>query len=187
MARYLANCALHRRTGLPEDDAVNTWAFNSTAGSANLTDVGNIAQALTAFYSALDGWFSATLTGEGTLKVYDIEAPEPRVPLATATGPFTTPDAGFMPEEVAVCLSFHGLYESGESQKRRRGRVYLGPLTGSAALLTESDTRTYVNPDLIDAIHQAQADMFTNAFDTQRRRGPAPSSRSSWALNEPPE
>lgn len=132
--------------------------------------------------------------------VYDLGQTPPRSPIkrsftmtkptATTTGP---------PEEVAVCLSYY----AGRPLPRYRGRIYLGPLTASAvaftagkSIVTEpfrqalgaSAARLMARPGMSWCVlspTRGEASIITggwvdNAFDTQRRRGVAPSARSLW-------
>lgn len=215
MTTYFAQAAAHRKTGIPADDAVNTWCFQSNSMIPVEEQITAIFSAMGAFYNAIDLYLSPVLTGTGTMKIYDLADPEPRTPIAEQSGTFFSPTGQPIPEEIAVCLSFHGIYESGEPKARRRGRVYVGPLSANAFDATVDPDRTYVNPEMIEALHQAQSEMFDilsaenvlhcvwsradnefydvttywvdNALDVQRRRGPAATSRTSWAWDVPPD
>ena len=71
-----------------------------------------------------------------TVKIYNMADPTPRAPITTETfggpvGSVNTADG--LPHEVAICLSYNALPISGTSQKRRRGRIYIGPLASNAA------------------------------------------------------
>jgi len=90
---------------------------------------------------------------------------------------------------------------------RRRGRVYLGPLQTSALHVVASVDVIDVNPALIADLNQSMLELqaaqpdwsvwsrvdadlhnplvggwVDNAFDTQRRRGEAPSFRTTWEV-----
>lgn len=86
---------------------------------------------------------AGVMSGNVNYLVYNLDDPEPRVPRydqvwATGAGGFATQAA--LPEEVALCLSYEALPESGVAQARRRGRIYAGPLT-LTSLLTTADGR----------------------------------------------
>lgn len=116
---------LPSNTGLPEDDTVNVWHFDSDQTFAE--DADDVAARLLTFYEFLDQYLSDQLTGAIQIKVYDLEDPEPRAPGYILDGTLTIPSALNYPREVALCLSMRGAIESGVNMRRRRGRVYLGP------------------------------------------------------------
>ena len=123
---------LNRDTLIPKDLTVNTWYFEPPGAISS--SAADITTALDTFYTAIGGLLSPVLTGTGSVAYYDLEDPEPRVPVATGLITFT-PDTTGLPEEVALCLSFQGAVVSGEAQARRRGRVYLGPLSSDGSTL----------------------------------------------------
>lgn len=145
-----------------------------------------------------------------TIKGYDLGDAEPRPPrkvfnwtLGAATGSTT------LPLEVACCASYQADRVAGQAQARRRGRLFIGPLDPSAnnAGGTSSfpqPATAFVNrlnsgmvelqatfPPLGEAVwsvfSRKNDDMYNvtngwvdNDFDTQRRRGPKASSRTTW-------
>lgn len=118
MPLYRVQVAIERGNDLTIDDAVNTFY---------LQDIGPTSNAEALCQDAADLWdsFRNYPTGHTriTAKIYNMDDPEPRVPLATK---FATPgDAGQAgaPREVALCLSFF----AGVNVPRRRGRLYIGP------------------------------------------------------------
>lgn len=116
-------------TGDPADTVTNTWHFDSD-DPYDSTVLAGITTKLTNFYQAIDGFMAGDLLGNtATVKVYDLADDEPRVPKATFTIALTLSTGVALPSEVAAVLSFRGALESGANMKRRRGRVYLGPLT----------------------------------------------------------
>lgn len=109
-----------------------------------------------------------------------------------------------LPAEVALVMSFQAARASGQNQARRRNRVYLGPLGGSAP---SSDGRPA--PGFVTQVARAGSDLAAaasssvnwnwvvwspteqqdyqvdngwvdNSWDTQRRRGLAPTSRTTF-------
>jgi hypothetical protein len=106
-----------------------------------------------------------------------------------------------MPHEVALCFSFEAAHQSGEAQARRRNRVYVGPFNydvadnagrptlelqtmiydSGMALKSAADASVSwewvvwsgTNEEAYDVSHI----WVDNSFDTQRRRGLAPTSR----------
>lgn len=146
---------------------------------------------------------STTVTPTVTVKAYDYADSPPRVPKYEST--FSLGGLGSaagLPTEVALCLSYQAAKESGIPQARRRNRVYLGPFTTATSDNYGRPTSALVTnmlraiKDLRDAAqasvswdwvvysptnsnqyvaHDAWVD---NAWDTQRRRGLPPNSRS---------
>lgn len=133
MSRLLAQVAIPYTSGVPEDVSVNTWAFDTGAGGVSVPSISAIISGLVGFYDEVDEIYSEIIGSDYQIKLYDIDEPEPRTPLSVVETAW--PDAGSnpLPEEVACCLSFRGLYASGSPPARRRGRVYIGPLGTTAA------------------------------------------------------
>lgn len=147
--------------------------------------------------------------GATTLKIYNLSDPTPRTPVynETESWPMTQSTGGALPTEVAICLSYQAPKVSGLSQARRRGRIYLG---GWGYVNTEGTSTAFPKPTsaalaaIGDAaevllIHGADNGWYWNvwsrvnnsgavvhdgwvddAFDTQRRRGQAASTRNLW-------
>jgi hypothetical protein len=142
----------------------------------------------------------------GTYKFYKMSDPEPRTPFITLTmDPIAVGTSG-MPEEVAICLSYYATPASGESPARRRGRIFIGPLSQTA--FDSSSVGTFSTPDptaraaiasaaavLADQSEAFQWAVYSptdqiarqiiggwvdNAFDTQRRRGRRATTRNTW-------
>lgn len=195
---------LEHDSALPEDRSVNTFS----AHIADLDVPANLASwhsALNTFYQAVDQYFSASFSGLGTIKSYNRADPSPRVPVLS-TDITITPGALSLPSEVAIVMSFQAVRLAGAPQARRRGRIYLGPLTSNAY-----DTATGRPADLATTAIQAAGDALVtaskatgawqwqvwsevngsgasvdngwvdNAFDTQRRRGLRPTSRKLFS------
>lgn len=139
---FTVQIALHRDLGLPQDDIVNTLHFEGDEG-LGLTDEETwddlrpgLFDRVEAFYVAIGSTFSSLLSGAATIKMYNPRDPSlpgaPRVPRWTEDI-IVSPSAGAScPAEVALCLSFRGALESGVNMRRRRGRIFLGPLAVSA-------------------------------------------------------
>lgn len=126
--------SLVSQTGLPEDAAMNVWHFN-TAESDVVAQADQIEIALDVFYSAISSIYSAnTITGVINTKYFDLLDVPPRVPILESSitiGSLGTGDA--LPTECAITMSYQALPESGINQRRRRGRLFLGPLDGGVA------------------------------------------------------
>lgn len=128
MAFWITQTRLYSDSGLPSDTITNTMHWESSGAASNLADTAEIAGALQDFYEAIEGGFpTALITPDFDTVFYDLEDPEPRVPVVTIAGVLTLTATNPLPSEVAACLSYYGLFESGIPNARRRGRIYIGP------------------------------------------------------------
>lgn len=206
MPELLVQVKIPYRDEIPADVSVNTWSFRTSL--PRLDAMNGIGQGLLAFYGAMANYYSPAVDLTRTLvKAYDRADALPRLPFIQEILPLSDVNINLgMPEEVALCMSFRAVALSGTSPKRRRGRVYLGPLNVDV-LNAGNDQRAVPNPQFgIDL--EAACDLFNgslgaetshviwsqangtssvaaaysidNAFDTQRRRGTAPTSRRNW-------
>lgn len=107
----------------PSDVVTNTLHFEDRGATTNPTTLAND---LWALYAAQTQWMRGL--NELEVRFYNLEDAEPRPIKASKKGTIAG-GAGSAPRELCLCLSFHG----GRSLPRERGRIYLGPLTGSAA------------------------------------------------------
>lgn len=192
------------QTGIPADAATNSWHF--FADDLDGSTISSIKSALVTFYEALDTYKSDeqawALT---TYKFFDLSDPEPRYPVDEGVlGLSAAPSASALPRELAICLSFHGDFGSGEPSGRRRGRVYFGPLSvvplnsdgqvTSAAVTAFASAGTnllststlasgwswgvYSRAD--SALWDVTGGWVDNSFDVQRRREQKPSLRTNF-------
>lgn len=119
-------------TNLPSDVSVNTFYFASVA-VPDAVETGLVCGRLEVFYANIDTYLSPILKPLGsTIKVYNMADPEPRVPVRVWDMAARGYGNAGMPEEVAVCLSYSAAVASGVPAARRRGRIYLGPLSNNA-------------------------------------------------------
>lgn len=153
---------------------------------------------------------SGELAITGTrLKIYDLSDPEPRPPIFDESlGISGTPTSTTnLPAEVALCTSYAASPEAGTVAARRRGRIYLGPFCATASgtahgtnparpstgVITgvvaatkrlcgenSSGIKWVVYSRANDDAVEVRRGWVDNAFDTQRRRGTAASSRTTW-------
>lgn len=151
---------------LAEDRFVNTFHFHDL-----ITDYSAVAADLR---TAVRDFYITTTNGGNTLgqhisayvqrdvKVvsYDLEQAAPRVPTETLFSLGAAVGSG-LPEEVAMCLSYHG---EPPVTPRRRGRIYIGPLSNNSSVLeggTADDpshpSNTSVGHVVLNAIASAQA------------------------------
>lgn len=143
MSKLLVQHTFHAVSGLPEDDVVNTFHFNTPDAAQLQNDANEAANAVDHFF--WDGaapvlqlissaYAFAGDVAHRTIKVYNLDDPVPRVPLLD-----TNLDVNFLsaqgdnaPSEAAICLSFQADKLSGVPQARRRGRVFIGPIRRNA-------------------------------------------------------
>lgn len=212
--------------GLPEDAYVNDFAFRFTGGGAPTdADLLLLLDAVDTFYNdaLATGDTVSDFIGEAVSRAATHEMQfftistggSPRLtenwlgPAAPATLNVN------LPTEVAAVVSFHGdltgvLEEVGATRPRarRRGRVYVGPLTTDAVSISADNPllganfRLAMQEGIIHMADQAAAADFTfsvwsraanelyavvggwtdNAPDTQRRRGLASTSRTTFSV-----
>lgn len=204
----LVQVRLENDSALPRDAAINTFHFATShpATVATTTELDEIVAKVKAAYdtaqtgstNALTALLGSALSGAWSMKIYDLHDPEPRVPVRD-TGPLATftPGSTSLPQEVAICLSYHGAFTSGVNPRNRRGRIYIGPLSSSGLVTSTGLPSTSAN-SIIDTVAamgswliQATASDCTwevyspttnthtgvtggyvdNEWDTQRRRG----------------
>lgn len=209
MARVLVQASLPFDTGLPSDVSINTWAFDTGGLGTTTPALTSIVSGLSAFYDEVTPLYSELMGGDITFKAYDLADPEPRAPVGTIVSPWPG-GAGSnpLPEEVAFCLSFQAVEASGSPMARRRGRVYLGPFGTTAAgetagrsapdaavglacqagieaahtIWDTGETPHCVWSRVDDVFRPVVSYFYDNAWDTQRRRGPRPTSRTTFSV-----
>lgn len=204
-------------TSLPEDAVTNTFHFHQTDMVMPFPyDVDNVVDLITDFYTAapsgggnplLSFMTTKSLSGAYTIKIYNMEDPKPRVPIKIEAGDWSggmgngTP----LPAEVTLCMSYQAEPISGQPQARRRGRIFLPPVSSVHLADPGRPSGNYVlqvqraAKDLKNAadasinwewvvwsvknndhalVYEGWVD---NAWDTQRRRGIGASSRNVWS------
>lgn len=200
MPEYQVQVSLKTTSALPEDYAMNNWSIRADDLAALAVATATIMD----FYDAIRTYYPALIVQNGHLfKSYDRSDPVPRAPVLEETFNFTSaPTGNALPEEVACCLSFQGDVSSGIPQARNRGRVFIGPLNVSVSdtsarpssafrtalagaaddLLTASDAAAawtwVVWSTVLNSSGSITNGWVDNSFDTQRRRGRKPSTRT---------
>lgn len=197
---------LDSTTGLPEDRATNTYHFDcSGIGPSNRDNVMDLIEDLYATEptaTPLINMMSNDLCeGTGRVTLYNLDDAEPRAPIDSREFSATPASVSGMPAEVALVVSFEALPVSGEVQARRRGRIYMPWLTDTANTVGRPE-ETFVNgvcESFTEFLAAADASTSTdwviwsptnesavgvargwvdNAWDTQRRRGFAATTRT---------
>lgn len=202
MPFYTAQMELKMASNVTADSAVNTLHF---AGSVPATDAPLIQTAMFSLYDDLRVIYGNSVAQNGhVLKVYDLDDPQPRVPILESVYNFTSaPAVATLPHQVAVCMSYQADRISGTPQARRRGRIYLGPLntdnlTTAGRVLparitvinnAAEDLLAFTSAQAIDWVAYSPTDgtgdLVTNGwcddtFDIQRRRQRTPVTRNVW-------
>lgn len=226
MAIVRATVRLHRDSNMAIDDSVNVWHFQGVFEPFTPGDSIAVADALSQFYESIYMFYGSQMirgiglgmTTEFANVVVGAAGPDDDViskVLYSVPGPgqaFPAAVGDNYPEEVAVCLSFSGdiqgiSEESGQTRpaSRRRGRIYLGPLTNNIAwsgsghnielpatggaildayeafianLQTIADPPVHIVYSPTSAVgYPIRSASVDNAFDTMRSRGRAPTDR----------
>lgn len=198
-------------TNLPEDVITNTLHFDPVGASPLETVQATVQPLLETFYEA---FYANNIAGnyvkwaQATTKWYALADPEPRVPIVAPMPLTITTVASTVPTEAAVVLSFQGDPMSGVPMARRRGRLYMGGLGGSAVTASTTSQYPMLNPAFItqwvaaasnfaealdgvgvhwsvwSTVDQASTlitnGWIDNAIDTQRRRGVDRTARTTW-------
>ena len=170
-------------SALAEDRVVNTWHFLTPSGTQE-TWMDQITAALNNFYNAanagstakLTSLMSASMSGLWSIRFYNIADPEPRVPLRTTNMTAFTPSTAALPHEVALCMSYKAITQSGENVRRRRGRIYLGPWSTPASVITTGGKPSNIANGVMQTIQSAGLALL-NASEA--------SADWSWALFSP--
>lgn len=206
MADVRAVVEVGMASGIASDFVNNRFHFETTDTLGTTLDA--IETALEAFYNGFDDNYSVNVVAaNSTITFYDLGQPEPRVPLrTTAFNSFAITGTTALPPEVALCLSFEAPRVAGINQQRRRNRVYLGPFSKASvidttgrpqgsvrtniasaadALLAASDSSALwtwcVRSETTGAMAAVTNGWVDDAFDIQRRRGVAPTTRTTFS------
>lgn len=206
MTEVRAQVILQSANGVAADAATNTFSFRWPDGEDYSADVTAI---LKAFYDDVSGYLSPLLAQNNHLiKFVDHNGLPPQYPFAETTFNLTNAPAGVaFPREVALVMSFQADRSAGVNQKRRKGRVYLGPLNTAGNLATglvlpAMCTTVNVAAEQIQTSCQAVSLLLywtvwsglngsssivangwcDNAWDTQRSRGNVATTRSTWVF-----
>ena len=179
------------------------WDPGDSAGAINA--VADFYSGTATQSRALGEWLSPWVSRDAELRAYNLDDPKPRVPIIQPMLLVAAGSTSGLPEEVCLVASLTG---APPVTARRRGRLFFGPLVATAnheaTALANSSPQDGLVTDLAHAckrladstltsldwcvrsIHPAEnfvpivGGHVDNAFDTQRRRGPDATSRTSW-------
>lgn len=111
---------------------MNTWHIATRDATTPATAAASFVTDLNTFYQAIDAYFSGWVDGVVPLvQVYNLIENKPRQPILETSLSTITAAANRAPRELSVVVSYRATYSSGISPKRRRGRIYLGPMSDS--------------------------------------------------------
>jgi hypothetical protein len=119
---------LQARSLVPADDSVNV--FHTTGDPSEGDDAVDLAAAIVSLYQALGSTsptpqiFGQQGNGNGEVRVYNFDDPQPRVPLHMADFTYNA-GGGSIPTQVAAAVSYRGDLVPGINRARRRGRTFL--------------------------------------------------------------
>lgn len=113
----------------PADHIVNTWHCASVDATTPAAATASFVTKLNTFYQAIDAQLTADLhTQVPYYKAYNLLEVKPRQPIDEGNLTALSTGNGRLPREIACCLTYKAQFVSGISPRRRRGRIYLGPL-----------------------------------------------------------
>lgn len=139
MSIIRAQVTIPRDSNIAADVTTNVFHF-STINALPAT-LEKLATALVNFYkqpggggeNALVAYLSAvTNPATSRVRMWNLDDPQPRVAIYDAVKDLGIAGGTALPSEVALVGSFQGDPVSGEKQARKRGRVYVGPLSDLA-------------------------------------------------------
>lgn len=223
MAIYHVQGSLRYFPNRPADVAMNSVYIEPLTMGSAVTSLPEVAAlAFKDFFdatpagqtNAVGRYLSAYIlrTNGFNVKVYNPLDPIPRVPLFEQTYSLGSNAlvTNSLPFEVNLCSSFQASRASGQSQARRRGRIFVGPLCGSALdggsasvaprpalafrntlaaaaarLAGGSDPligswRQYVRSTVNNNFVAVTSGWVDDEFDTMRKRQVDPDQRSTW-------
>jgi hypothetical protein len=208
MPLLIARVEVPHVSGLPEETITNTFYVAGTPTPASMAADLNAAlpdsvyQWTAGFGSSEMEWENSRLLG------YDAADATPRVPVYNeALVLNAATEANPLPPEVALCLSYRSAQISGENLARCRGRLYMGPfneaanttadstrsrpastlvgnlVNGAVALAAALDPLLWVLYSSADGVPKTIVSGWVdNAWDTQRRRGNVPNTRTPYTI-----
>lgn len=220
MSQLRVNAVLPYVTGLPRDVAINSFHF-STPDTDPAAEAAAIVNALDLFYNLNVGaeanvatYISEFVTRDTNGCRFDFFIDDINNQGLQGSVPWSLegePPNSTLPLEVSVCTSFVGANPGLVPVRRRRGRIYIGPLGGNAIeynpdnppepatalveILVGATERLASDSGLAsagvewqvwsranDAGYQVISGWVDNEFDTQRRREVDATVRTAWTI-----
>lgn len=131
MSFYRAQSRIPNDTGQAADQVVNTFHFATNDVGSKVEEAEDIWGQVGNWLLAVDGFLSENLATPATVTVYDLEDAEPRVPVYEDTVALTLGSSSAA-NQVALVMRYRANYTSGVARARRRGRLFIGPLSTDA-------------------------------------------------------
>lgn len=192
MANYDVHVVLEHTNGLPQDNYLNVLHYEVNAPDT----LEGTSDDINAAYQLLAAVLPNTIGGM-TIKWYD-PGLNPGGPTYQKAYPAFAGNSSPGPAEIALCLSYATTDDPDASLPRRRGRIYCGPIAGATGerpapslidLILDfgellgsagnAGNTTWVMYSRMDSTYaKIESIWCDDAWDTQRRRGIAPSSRT---------
>lgn len=199
MPHVLARCTLRAATGLPRDDCINSFYFETIANTEETNTI--IGDLLSEFYSlvtssgnSVSSYINDTIIRTEGLFIELIDDPEtpPNVPFAQAAFDLEPTSATPLPQEVACCLTYTTVdYLTASNPGRHRGRVYIGPLSVDAGSDSGVMWPSRPNSTFRDTLRAAATRMLDDSALTEviwvmwsRSDGLFPQIGGGWVDNE---
>lgn len=132
----------------PKESIMNTWHCVTVGATTPLVAVTSFVAALNTFYQAVDAVMGQYVGGHVPFaRGFDLSDPKPRQPIYETSLTVLTTATTWLPREIACCISYKGTYLSGVSPRRKRGRIYIGPLASTSIDLANDGlfTSTFVS------------------------------------------
>lgn len=204
--------AVFKPDNLPDSNSfVNTFFFRNDGIGVDADEMADtVKDVLDSFYAVVHSPATATIasilsividTSVSEYRVYDLGEAAPRTPHVRSLG-WSGTGGGGLPNELSACISYY----ASSNVKRRRGRIFMGPLSSATTTLPTGDQDVRVHPTTIGILAAGAADLANttedvtwevysrmdddffpitagwvdNAFDIQRRRGAVSSVRTTW-------
>lgn len=205
MTLYYAQSTLITQDGNPENYQSNVFALGGI-GSLDLTGANTWTGYIKDFYD--DCYEAGALRGiainNHVVKIYEVLAGPPNYPVyETNFNLGYTAGATDLPQEVSLCVSYYAAQATTIPRARRRGRIYISGWTEGAngqgrptttavddlldamtTYVTACDSLTNLYAGVWsrsnDAVYEIDTVWVDNEWDTQRRRGGKPTTRTEW-------
>lgn len=121
-----------------QERITNTWHIENIPPATFVDSASSFRADLDTWYQAVDANLSNELSASVPLfQAWNLLEPKPRQPIYETNMTALNTGTSRLAREVSCCISYRGEYVSGVSPRRRRGRIYLGPLAA-----TTMDTAT---------------------------------------------
>ena len=207
MGSYHAQTTLLTQDGNSENYQSNGFAIGQI-GTLDLTDANTWAGYIKAFYDdvASVGALKGLSQNGHLVKIYDVAGTAPNYPLFEINFDLASAPADTdLPQELALCVSYYAAQATTIARGRRRGRIYVSgwvegsntdgrPNSTAINGLLDAYTDYVTSTNTLDSltagiwsrsngtVYKIDTVWVDNEWDTQRRRGNKPTSRTTWLL-----